>query len=217
LVNSTATIAELSSRLRETTLAPRTATTTLSHLTTMAMFARNLILATIFCPASLSATLVPLLAMTLVAGLWIWLDQPHEQPMTGALSLSSPVAVGKVLRFGFFFIVIQIGGALLTRIFGNSGMLAVAIFGGLVSSASTTAAAATMAMHGQISPSLAGSATVLASLASAAINLPIIWRTTRDRPTFGRLVLQTAAVVGAGILAVAVDRVYQLSELLIHK
>jgi uncharacterized membrane protein (DUF4010 family) len=215
LVNSTATMAELSSRVRNTPMEPRT--TALSHLTTMAMFARNLILATIFSPASLSATLVPLLAMTLVAGFWIWLDKPEEQPMSGPLSLTSPVALGKVLRFGFLFIVIQIGGTLLTRVFGNLGMLGVAAFGGLVSSASTTAAAATMAMHGQISASLAGSATVVASLASAAINLPIVWRSTRDRQAFNKLVFQTAAVVAAGILAVAVDRVYQLSEVLAHR
>ncbi|HSM84579.1 MAG TPA: DUF4010 domain-containing protein [Candidatus Limnocylindrales bacterium] len=214
LVNSTATVAELASRIRETALASRT--TALSHVTNMAMFARNLFLATLFSPASLSATLVPLLAMTLVSGLWIWRDQPGEQPIPGTLSLTSPVALGKVLKFGAVFIVIQVLGALLTRVFGNSGMLVVAIFGGLVSSASTTAAAATMAMHGQISASLAGSATVLASLASAAINLPIVWRTTRDKAIFRALVMQTAAIVAAGIVAVAVDRTYQLSELLVR-
>ena len=60
-------------------------------------------------------------------------------------------------------------------------MLATGIIGGLVSSASTTAAAATMAMHGKISAALAGSTTVLTSLASAAVNLPIIWRTTKKQ------------------------------------
>lgn len=215
VVNSTATVAELSSRVRETPLASRIAA--LSHLTVMAMFARNLILATLFSPASLSATLVPLLAMTLVAGLFVWRNQPHDQALPGTLSLSSPVALGRVLRFGVVFIVIQIAGTLLTRIFGNSGMFIVSILGGLVSSASTTAAAATMAMHGQISASLAGSATVLASLSSAAVNLPIVWRTTTEKPIFRTLLFQTATVVAAGILAVAVDRVYQLSELLVRR
>ncbi|HET9184056.1 MAG TPA: DUF4010 domain-containing protein [Candidatus Angelobacter sp.] len=215
VVNSTATVAELSTRVRETPLASRIAA--LSHLTVMAMFARNLILATLFSPASLSATLVPLLAMTVVAGFFVWRNQPHDQPLQGTLSLSSPVALGRVLRFGVVFIVIQIAGTLLTRFFGNSGMFIVSILGGLVSSASTTAAAATMAMHGQISASLAGSATVLASLSSAAINLPIVWRTTTEKPIFRTLVFQTATVVAAGILAVAVDRIYQLSELLVRR
>lgn len=215
LVNSTATMAELSSRVQGTELAGLTIV--LSHLTTVAMFARNLILATLFSPLSLSATLVPVLAMTLVAGFFVWLDQKGEQHPAGTVSLTSPVALGKVLKFGLVFIAIQIAGTLLTRIFGNSGMLAVSVIGGLVSSASTTAAAATMAMHGQITPSLAGSATVLASLASAAVNLPIVWRTTNDKAVFRRLVIQTAGIMTAGILAVVVDRIYQLSELLVHK
>jgi hypothetical protein len=74
-----------------------------------------------------------------------------------------------------------------------------------------------MAMHGQISASLAGSSVVLASLASAAVNLPIVWRTTNNKPAFRSLIFQTATVLAAGVLAVAVDRVYQLSELLVRK
>lgn len=215
LVNSTATMAELGSRVEGTPLAGLTVV--LSHLTTVAMFARNLILATLFSPLSLSATLVPVLAMTLVAGSFVWLDQKAGQQPAGTISLTSPIAVGKVLKFGVVFIVIQIAGTLLTRVFGNSGMLAVSVIGGMVSSASTTAAAATMAMHRQITPSLAGSATVLASLASAVVNLPIVWRTTTDKVVFRRLLLQTSAIIAAGVLAVVVDRIYQLSELLVHR
>src|SRR6204780_3113420 len=73
LVNSSATVAELASRAQQTGMITRTST--LCLLTTVAMFARNLILATIFSPRSLGATLVPLLAMTLVASLWIWQDR----------------------------------------------------------------------------------------------------------------------------------------------
>ena len=215
LVNSTATMAELGSRVEGTPLAGLTVV--LSHLTTVAMFARNLVLATLFSPLSLSATLVPVLAMALVAGGFVWLDQKADQQPAGTISLTSPIALGKVLKFGVVFIVIQIAGTLLTRVFGNSGMLAVSVIGGLVSSASTTAAAATMAMHGQITPSLAGSATILASLASAAVNLPIVWRTTTDKAVFRRLLLQTSAIIAAGVLAVVVDRIYQLSELLVHR
>ncbi len=215
MVNSTATVAELSSRVRETTMVGRLAS--LCLITTIAMFARNLILAALFSPGSLSATLVPLLAMILVAGLWVWRDRVTEESAPGTVSLTSPVALDKVLRFGVLFIVIQIVGALLTRLFGTSGMFAVAIIGGLVSSASTTAAAATMAMHGQLSPSSAGSAAVLASLASAVINLPIVWRTTKDKTITKRLILEIATVALVGIIAVAIDRMFQLSELLVHK
>jgi uncharacterized membrane protein (DUF4010 family) len=96
-------------------------------------------------------------------------------------------------------------------------MLATGAFGGLVSSASTTAAAATMAKHGKITAALAGSATVLTSLTSAAVNLPIIWRTTKDKAVTRALSIKMATVIGTGIAAVAVDRIFQFSELLIRR
>jgi uncharacterized membrane protein (DUF4010 family) len=147
LVNSSATVAELGSRLRETGMVATT--TTLCLLTTIAMFARNLVLATIFSPRSLSATLLPLLAMTLVAGFWIWRDRRIEETIPGTLTLTSPISLKKVIWFGVVFVSIQIVGTLLTKYFGSYGMFATGVFGGLVSSASTTAAAATMAMHGK--------------------------------------------------------------------
>jgi uncharacterized membrane protein (DUF4010 family) len=215
LVNSSATVAELGTRLRKTGLVTRT--TTLCLLTTIAMFARNLILATIFSPRSLSATLVPLLAMTLVAGFWVWRDRRIEESVPGTLTLTSPISLTKVLWFGIVFISIEIGGTLLTRYFGSGGMLATGIFGGLVSSASTTAAAATMAMHGKITAALAGSTTVLTSLASAGVNLPIVWRTTKDKTVMKSLTIKMATVIGTGVVAVTVDRIFQFSELLLRK
>ena len=215
LVNSSATVAELGARLQETGMVNRT--TTLVLLTTIAMFARNLILATIFSPRSLSASLAPLLAMTLVAGFWVWRDRRIEESVPGTLTLTSPISLTKVLWFGTVFIFIQVVGTLLTRYFGSGGMLATGVFGGLVSSASTTAAAATMAMHGKITPALAGSATVLTSLASAAVNLPIVWRTTKDKAVMKRLTIKMATVIATGIAAVTVDRIFQFSELLVRK
>jgi uncharacterized membrane protein (DUF4010 family) len=215
LVNSSATVAELAARAQETGMVART--TSLCLLTTIAMFARNLVLATLFSPRSLSATLVPLLAMALVAGIWVWRDRMIEDSVPGTLTLASPISLVKVLWFGMLFIAIQIVGTLLTRSFGSYGMLATGVFGGLVSSASTTAAAATMAMHGRISPSLAGSATVLTSLASAAVNLPIVWRATKNKAVVRRITVEMATVIGMGILAVAIDRIFQLSEWLVRR
>ena len=118
------TIAELGARLQETGMVART--TTLCLLTTIAMFARNLILAALFSPRSLSATLKPLLAMTLVAGLWVWRDHAIEDRRPGPLILTSPISLPKVVRFGMLFIFIQIIGTLLTKSIGSYGMLATA-------------------------------------------------------------------------------------------
>lgn len=94
-MNSSATVAELAARAQETGMIART--TTLCLLTTIAMFGRNLILATLFAPRSLSATLVPLLAMTLIAGLWVWRDRAIAERAAGTLTLASPISLGKVL------------------------------------------------------------------------------------------------------------------------
>src|ERR1700683_4522706 len=102
LVNSSATVAELGTRLRETGMVNRVST--LCLLTTIAMFARNLILATIFSPRSLSATLVPLLAMTLVAGFWVWRGRKLEETVPGTLTLSSPISLAQGLPFRILFI-----------------------------------------------------------------------------------------------------------------
>jgi uncharacterized membrane protein (DUF4010 family) len=96
-------------------------------------------------------------------------------------------------------------------------MLATGIFGGPVSSASTTAAAATLAMHGNVSPALAGSRTVLASLSSAAVNLPIVWRAAKNKAAVRRLSVEVFTVVAMGLGAVVVDRIFQFSEPLLRK
>jgi hypothetical protein len=74
-----------------------------------------------------------------------------------------------------------------------------------------------MAMHGSISPALAGSTTVLASLSSAAVNLPIVWRAAKSKAVVRRLSVEVFTVVAMGVAAVVVDRVFQFSELLLRK
>jgi uncharacterized membrane protein (DUF4010 family) len=215
LVNSSATVAEVSSRAQSSGLTSKM--TTLCLLTTIAMFARNLLIATLFSPASITATLMPLLAMSFVAALFILRDKITEgkaaEP-TGTLKLDSPISLKKVSSFGLLFILIQIGGTLLTRLFGSYGLLATGLFGGLASSASTTAAAATMAMHGKITASLAGSVTIISSLASAIVNLPIVWKTIQDKQVVKRLTIEIMAVIMVGIAVVVLDRIFLISDIL---
>ncbi|SEB05585.1 MgtC/SapB family protein [Pedobacter hartonius] len=217
LVNSSATVAEMSTRVQATGLTSKM--TTLCLLTTIAMFARNLLIATLFVPLSLTATLMPLLAMSLVAALFIVRDkvlQSKTQAPSAPLELDSPISLKKVLWFGILFILIQVCGTLLTKFFGSGGILATGIIGGLVSSASTTAAAATMAMHGKISASLAGSVAIISSLASAVVSLPIVWKTIKDKAVVKKLTIELLLVVTVGIAVVVVDRVFQFSELLLR-
>jgi len=217
LVNSSATVAELGARAQATGQSKKIKT--LCLLTTEAMFARNLLLIMLFSERSLAAAALPIIAMSVVAGLWIWKDNirkelsGEEQPVS--LHLESPIAIQKVASFGLLFIVVQIGGTLLTKVFGSYGILATGFFGGLVSSASTTAAAATMANHGKITAAVAGSVAVLSSLASTIVNLPIIWRTIEDKAIVKQLTLEIITILVAGIAVVALDRIFEVSEFLI--
>lgn len=214
LVNSTATVAETSSRVQSAGLTSKL--TTLCLLTTVAMFIRNLILIIIFSPASFASAFLPILAMCAVAGLWIWRDHYKENGHKNApkLKLESPISVRNVFTFGALFLLIAIGGTLLTKVFGNMGIYATGFFGGFVSSASTTAAAATMASHGKISAALAGSVTILTSLTSAIVSLPIVWKTIHDKAVVRRLTLELISVLFVGIVAVILDRVFEFSEML---
>jgi len=216
LVNSSATVAEVSSRAQSSNLSSKM--TSLCLLTTIAMFARNLIIATLFVPASLSATLIPLAAMSLVAFFFIIRDKVLEGKLTSndaPLALDSPISIKKVLGFGSLFILIAIGGTLLNRFFGSYGLLATGLFGGLVSSASTTAAAATMAMHGKITASLAGNVAIISSLASAVINLPLVWRNIKDKAVIRKLTIELLVVIGVGIACVVLDRIFNFSDFII--
>jgi uncharacterized membrane protein (DUF4010 family) len=217
LVNSTATAAEIAGRVQAAGLASRI--TTLVLLTNIAMFARNLLLVVMFSPDSLASTILPLLGMSLVSALWIWRDNSRElgeSNKTITLELDSPISIKKVLWFGLLFLLIAIGGTLLTKVFGSYGMLATGIFGGMVSSASTTAAAATMASHGKITASVAGSVAVLSSLASAVITLPVVWKSIDDKAVVRKLTIELITVLAVGIAIVLLDRIFQFSELLLQ-
>ena len=218
LVNSTATVAEISSRAQQCGLISKVAG--LSLLVTVAMFVRNLVIVAIFSPLSLPAAVIPILAMTFIAAIWIVRNNMNNKEINGtsfSLELDSPISIPKVLWFGFLFLVIQLGGALLTKLFGSYGILATGIFGGLVSSASTTAAAASLASHGTISPSMAGTVTILSSLASTVVNLPILWKVLSSRSEFRRIAFQIVTVMLSGIIIIVSDQYFQFSDFILNR
>jgi uncharacterized membrane protein (DUF4010 family) len=200
LVNSTATTAELSSTLPAAGLLDSTVMAVL--LTSVAMFTRNLFLLAIFAPAAVKFAFAPLLVMSLVAGWFAWQGRSTGNVPEVELALESPVSLGKVLRFGILFLAIQVLGTIATRWLGNAGLLLISIFGGAVSSASTTAAAANLSAHGHISPSQAAIATVATSIVSTMVNLPLVYRQPSSRPVFRRVLSATALQLAGGIATV---------------
>ncbi len=93
----------------------------------------------------------------------------------------------------------EIIGTIGARYLGQCGFLALSLLGGTVSSASTTAAAATMAIHGKLSPEVAGVATVFASITSALVNLPLVERQTHDKSVTRTLTVTSLLLVAIGL------------------
>jgi uncharacterized membrane protein (DUF4010 family) len=202
LVNSTATVAELVSTLSESDLVGLTIPVVL--LTSVSMFFRNLIILAIFAHEAIQTAAIPLIAMSLVAGYWVYRDRHRateiEKEVT--IDVSSPVSLKKVSSFALLFLILQIVAILGQRWIGNAGFQIVNILGGLFSSASTTAAAANMAMHGHVAQSQAGVAVVLTSISSTLINLPLVQRRPKLRPQMRELVFSSAlqAIIGIALL-----------------
>jgi uncharacterized membrane protein (DUF4010 family) len=205
LVNSTATIAELSGLLAGPDANAAALAAIVDFLTIVAMFVRNLLILAIFARAAALHAMVPLTVMAVAALACIWQQGRHGRtPMLG-LRLSSPLSLPKVLKFGLIFLAIEIIGNVGQRNFGHFGFLVVSAIGGLVSSASTAGAAATLAMHGKITAQTAGFATVLTSMTSALSNLPLLHQQIRQWTVTRRLALLSACIVAAGAVAMIIS------------
>jgi uncharacterized membrane protein (DUF4010 family) len=174
-------------------------------LTVLAMFARNLLIVALFAPRAAASAAGPLVAMALVTFLLVRRARSGPQETSGELHLESPVSLKRVLSFAALFLLIQVVSTLAERFFGKLGFLVTSIPSGVVSSASTTAVAATLVSHGHIAARVGGEGAVLASLASALVNWPIIRRNAKNPALSRRLGMLTAALVSVGVVALAVQ------------
>lgn len=201
LVNSTGTNAELSSRFRDADPALFSLAVALLLLTNLAMFVRNLVTLAIFAPAALPWAIGPVAAMAL-SSLAIIARNRGRDPGAGAdqLDMASPLSLVRVLRFAIVFVTLSVVGTLAQRSFGAWGFLVVSFVGGLASSASTTATAAVLVTGGKISPEMGGVATILASVASAFVDLPLVYQLSRRKELTKRFAAACCVTIGAGLV-----------------
>ena len=202
LVNSTVTVTELAVRTRESDGQLQDETYRGVLLANCAMGVRNAFLLGIVATAALLAALLPI-ALILLTSLLFALRDSGSGPKSSAaprIAVRSPFSLGSALKFGLIFLVLQILGTLAERSLGQAGFYAVSIIGGFVSSASAVGSAAMLAAQGQVTPTVAGIASVLASLASAAVNLALVARVAHDRRLNLRLGRALGAVVACGVL-----------------
>jgi len=117
-----------------------------------------------------------------------------------ALPLSSPFSLASALKFGAIFLVLQFVGTVAQKALGPAGFYAVSLAGGLVSSASAVASAALLYVHGTVSANVAGVGAVLASLASATVNIALLVKVSGHRPLNSRLSRALGMVVALAII-----------------
>jgi uncharacterized membrane protein (DUF4010 family) len=168
-------------------------------LTIIAMFVRNLFILALLSPAAVATAAGPLLGMAAVALALVRRSSKRDESGRTELHLELPVSLGRVLSFAALFLVIQILCTLGQRYLGKIGFLGISVLGGLVSSASTSAAAANMVGHRQMQPALASEGVVLASVASALVNLPILYRSVKNPALLKRLTRYTVILAAIGI------------------
>ena len=199
LVNSRAAVAELM------TVVTGSRTTMVVLLATVAMFVRNIVLLALFAPRALLTAVGPLFAMACVA-LLLGTGKPEDQPGQ-ELTLRSPISLRRVLGYGILFIAIQVVGTLAERVFGNIGFMAASGISGVISSASATAAAANLSASAKITPELAGMAAVIASMASALTNVPLVFKRLPGTVLF-RIASSTALQIIVGIAVLALQHYF---------
>jgi uncharacterized membrane protein (DUF4010 family) len=202
LVNSRAAVAELMNVVTGSRI------TVVVLLVTIAMFIRNIVLLALFAPRALLTAVGPIFAMACVA-LLLRTGKTEDEPGQ-ELTLSSPISVRRVLGYGILFIAIEVVGTLAERVFGNIGFMAATGISGVASSASATVAAANLSASAKITPELAGTATVIASMASALTNVPLVFKRLSGKVLF-RIASSTALQIVVGIAVLAIQH-YLLSR-----
>jgi uncharacterized membrane protein (DUF4010 family) len=208
LVNSTAAVAELSSRVRQAgegfiKLAYRGVV-----LATSAMLLRNSLILAILAFQCFAYSLVPMLFMLVTALLSLRFG---ARKVSGAasepppdLKLEQPFSLKAALKFGLIFLILNVAGVLAHRSLGVYGFYAISIAGGLISSASAVAAAGIAAAHHEVSFPVAANGAVFASLTSVLINIPLVARAGGQPGLTKALARTLVIVIASGILGVLV-------------
>jgi uncharacterized membrane protein (DUF4010 family) len=209
LVNSSVAVSELAQRVRDTQGQMLEVAYRGMVLAITAMLVRNAVLLALLAPAALASAAVALLLM-LVAS--VGLAFLHPQARTDAppadapvLRLVSPFSLTSTLKFGLILLLIQVAGALAQHTLGQIGVYAISLVGGLFSSASAVAAAATLGAKGTITPRMAGVCAVIASLTSVIVNVPLVLA-AHERPLMKRLAWAVGIIMVVGVVGIVAQR-----------
>lgn len=212
LVNSTAAVAQLAQRVKESGEILLTTAYRGVILATAAMLFRNsLLLAILAWPAFVSSAM-PMVLMLLTSILFTWRSLNHQFPDQEApkLSLEQPFSLPAALKFGVVFLALHVAGTLAQKYFGMYGFYAISVAGGMLSSASAVAAAGTAAAHNEVPIQVAASGAVLASLTSTLIDIPLVARVASNRSLTTRVSVALASIAAVGVAGIILHDLLKL-------
>ncbi|CAN5864484.1 MgtC/SapB family protein [soil metagenome] len=211
LVNSSVAVRELATRVGETQGQMIAVAYRGGLLAIGAMVLRNAVLLAILAPRALASSI---LAFILMFAASIALAFRHRQSpvatKTGTpadaplMNLRSPFSLWSVLKFGLVLVVIQAAGVLAQHTLGQVGVYVTSFIGGLFSSSSAVAAAATLAAKGTIPVYVAGICAVIASITSVVINVPLVLGAHQRQLTV-QFAWAVAIITGLGIAGALVQ------------
>jgi uncharacterized membrane protein (DUF4010 family) len=206
LVNSRKVIVELVTRLKEGGSALLDVAYRGILLATGAMALRNGAIVAVLAPRALGHCIAPLGLM--LAASAVLLLRHRGRPDLDAvapLTLESPFKLSAALTFGLVFLVLNVVGALAQRTFGSASFYFVSAAGGLLSSASSIASAATLIGKREVPATTGVNGVVVSSVTSILVNIPLVRKMSAD-PSFRRGVsLALIVVAAAGLAGVAAN------------
>jgi uncharacterized membrane protein (DUF4010 family) len=220
LVNSTVTVTELATRVRESDGRLRDVAFRGIVLATAAMLVRNGIILGLLAPEALVSAFAPLALMfagAIVAALWdrrrreaheastLVSETPASHVPPPVPVMTSPFSLSSALRFGAIFLLLQVAATLAQRLLGEPGLYVLSVAGGVLSSASTVASAANLATAGSLAARVAGHSAIIASIASALVDLPLISRFGRDASLTRRSAIYLGGTALLGAIGIVAD------------
>ena len=183
------------------------------------MLLRNGIIVVILASQAALQCVIPLVMMLLVSAV-LWRRVPgaaKEGETPPVLNLESPFKLLVALKFGAVFLVLNVAGALAQRYFGSASFYFVSMAGGLLSSASSIAAAATLMARHEITISTGVNGIILSSLTSVLANIPLIRSLIQEPALKRRTCFALVGVAAVGLVGGIVnDFVFHLVPQITH-
>ncbi len=180
-------------------------------LATSAMAIRNAIIIAVLSHSkeAILLSIAPMgLMLLLSVALWrshpVLVDNTSPKPLT----LDSPFSFSAALKFGLVFLALNVIGALAQRNFGSASFYFVSAAGGLLSSGSSIASAATLIRHGELPPATGVNGVVIASLTSVLVNIPLLRRLPSTGTYRSKLTFSLIGIAAAGALGVTVNAIW---------